>query len=260
MKKRYALAGRDIQYSLSPEIHSSIMRIAGVEGEYTLCDIPDFELIKREIPRLDGFNVTKPYKLEAQIWTGADAPVNTVLCGEGGLKGFNTDIDGFIYPIKEQGIGLKNKAVLVLGSGGAAESVMMALVREGAAAQILARNTQAAEEIVRRRGGELFGGGSPYMIVNCTTLGRKSGENPLADSIDIAETAILYDLIYSPQTTEFLRSFPERDMLRINGLRMLIAQAAYAQAVFGNLTIDSFSDIKYVCKLVSESIRSKLQP
>lgn len=231
--KRFALLGHNIDYSLSPRIHGLIYKRYGIEASYTLMSAEPEKLrtAVNELRRYDGFNITKPYKVAIMPFLEEDhsgcGSVNTVICRAGKLYGYNTDGYGFSKHFKEH-FSAEGKSVLVLGAGGAARTVVRALLRMDAAVYIFNRTSQKAEDLAAETGAKVFRGEKPQFIVNCTSCGLLPGENPLNGSIDLSQIKGAYDTIYAPPETDFLKACKAAGAATVNGLGMLVHQAIRA--------------------------------
>ncbi len=143
MTKTFAVIGDPIDHSMSPNIHSAAFRELGMDCAYIAYRIPKGELADgleglKKIS-IAGFNVTIPHKIEmmghldrvdeACSLIGA---ANTVANTDGMLKGYNTDMDGFLDPLRERLPVIRGSSVLLLGAGGAARAVVAGLAREKA--------------------------------------------------------------------------------------------------------------------------------
>ena len=137
----YAVIGDPIDHSLSPNIHSAAFRELNLDHSYIAYRIPKGELeegieaLKRI--KIAGFNVTIPHKVEMMKFLdkmdescSLIGAVNTVSNENGILKGYNTDMDGFLDPIKKRQLPIKNCNVLLLGAGGAARAIVAGLAKE----------------------------------------------------------------------------------------------------------------------------------
>ena len=228
--KHYGIIGKPLEHSWSARWFTEKFRREGIDADYTAFETePD--AILPPVP-LDGFNVTCPYK-EAVIplLDGLDpvaaeiGAVNTVVRRDNRLVGYNTDRLGFsaaIEPLLQDGM-----CALVLGSGGAAKAVVYALKKLGVAVTVVSRNAQKGlpysaltDEIVAAH----------RLIVNCTPLGMypQTEYKPSVPYEGIGRGHILYDCIYNPKETLFLREGRLRGARTENGLGMLVGQAKAA--------------------------------
>ena len=227
----YGLLGRKLGHSLSPEIHSLLC-----DYEYKLYPTEPEKLDEFfSSPKLKGFNVTIPYKVEAYnrctelSETAKKArSVNTVIRKpDGSLYGDNTDYFGFLYMAKKIGCDFKGKKVLILGSGGASLTARLVTADEGAKEII----------VVSRSGENNYENISLHydadLIINTTPVGMypNNGER-LIDLSKFTECKKVLDMIYNPARTVLLLDAEKLGIDCSNGLPMLVAQAVKAAEVF----------------------------
>jgi len=240
--KRFGLLGHNIAYSLSPKIHSEYYAAHGINASYELVDTDNIASVADRLRKdFDGFNITKPYKQDIvpyldELMTDAGA-VNTVSRHNGRLIGYNTDGTGFLGHIRELGVTLRGKDVLVLGAGGVATVIVPVLIQEGATVSIHNRTIESALALTDKCGGAVVKDISkerPQIIINCTSVGL-GGENCLPAGLSLDRLEFGYDTIYSPPKTPFLEE-AERVGARItNGYRMLELQAYEAIRIWTDL-------------------------
>lgn len=227
----YGLLGRKLGHSLSPEIHALLS-----DYEYKLYPTEPEKLGEFfSDTRLKGFNITIPYKVEAYnrcaelSETAKKAKsVNTIVRrADGTLYGDNTDYFGFLYMAKKCGCDFKGKKTLILGNGGASQTVQLVSADEG-----------ASEIIVVSRSGEnnyqnIDRHYDADIIVNTTPVGMypNNGER-LIDLSKFTKCTKVLDLIYNPARTLLLLDAAKLGIDCINGLTMLVAQAVRAAEVF----------------------------
>lgn len=243
--RQLGLIGKSLSHSFSKNyFEEKFHREQISDVSYSLFELADIEHLTdfiRQHPDLVGFNVTIPYKQAIipyldELSEEAEAvhAVNAVLIKRIGnqisTKGFNTDIFGFQKSLER--MSLPNRA-LVLGTGGAAAAVTYVLEQQGCACTAVSRNPER---------------GLPYsaltpdiiahhkLIVNCTPLGTypNINEKPDIPYEGISGEHFLYDLVYNPPETAFLREGSMRGAKTMNGLAMLHAQAEAAWSCFGN--------------------------
>ena len=247
--KLAGVIGWPVEHSLSPRLHGYWLQRYRLDGLYTpLAVAPeDFGRILRELPRMGfaGVNVTVPHKEaaldavdEADALAARVGAVNTVVVSEGGrLMGSNSDVQGFLQSLRAGAPAWRAQEApaVVLGAGGAARAVTVALLGEGARelrllnrsprrAEQLAETLDGAVEVVpwERRHGALAGAG---LLVNTTTLGM-AGQPPL--ELELAElptSAVVSDIVYSPLVTPLLAAAAARGNVAVDGLGMLMYQA-----------------------------------
>ena len=152
MTKTFAVIGDPIDHSLSPNIHNAAYRELNLDCTYIAYRVPKNELAAgieslKKI-QIAGFNVTIPHKIEMMKYLDSvdeDCSVigatNTVAVENGKLKGYNTDMDGFLEPIKKRNLEIKDSKVLLLGAGGAARAIAAGFVKEKASQITIANRT-----------------------------------------------------------------------------------------------------------------------
>ena len=234
MSTPYAeVIGDPIAQSKSPLIHGFWLDALGIEGDYRRAHVkPEGLAAYVEERRTDndwrGCNVTMPHK-------GA---VNTIVRQpDGALIGTNTDAAGFYAPLAE--LDLEGAPVAVVGAGGAARAVLFALARANVGpVTILNRSPLKAMGLLAIFGlkGEVVQLDAQLppvsLLVNSSSLGMK-GQPPLdLDLSPLPEGAIVYDLVYSPLQTGLLKAAEARGLDTVDGLDMLIGQAALAFELF----------------------------
>jgi shikimate dehydrogenase len=250
MTRVYAeVIGDPIVQSKSPLIHGFWLSKLGIEAEYCPChvrpeDLEDYITRRRDDTNWRGCNVTMPHKLAVMDHVadpgdvrGSIRAVNTVIRQDGLLIGTNTDAGGFIAPILDYP--LLGAPVVVVGSGGAAQAVLFALKQVGVGpVTILARNALKAAALLARFGlkGDVKAVTASLppavLLVNASALGM-TGQPPLnLDLSPLPADAIVYDLVYSPLETGLLKAAREHGLDTVDGLEMLIGQAALAFEMF----------------------------
>lgn len=256
--------GDPIRQSKSPTIHRFWLDRLGLPGDYrathvTPAELPAFLTARRAEPAWRGCNVTMPHKqaviglidrldpLAARV--GA---VNTIVPENGVLVGYNTDVPGFLEPLRDV---LDQKHLFrmarVLGTGGAARAVITALTGEGMVLVLAGRDPAKARALL----DELAPGGDHHaidlahfavptdfafddragcfdLVVNASSLGM-TGHPPLSFDISHAPPgSMFYDIVTSPLDTAFLQMARAADFRTVDGLAMLIGQADHAFARF----------------------------
>ena len=232
----YGLVGRPVEHSLSPAMHNAAFRAAGLDAIYVplpAADFADFEAFAHAFA-VRGVSVTAPYKLDAHHAAGAAAAdaglgaINTLMRTADGWAGRNTDIEGFLAPLRNRV--LRDARVAVLGAGGAARAVAAALAGTGAQVRLHARRADAARTTAAACGVEA-GAWPPDnewdVLVNATPAGTA----PLVDAVPFALDGsltgrLVYDLVYNPPETALLRRARSLGAEVLGGLPMLVAQAA----------------------------------
>jgi shikimate dehydrogenase len=248
---RYAeVIGDPIAQSKSPLIHKFWLDSLGIHGDYRRQHVrpdalADYLARARQDPDWRGCNVTLPHKVAIMELVGDPGGIrgtigamNTILRGEdGSLTGTNTDAGGFYAPIA--GLDLEGAHAVVIGAGGAARAVLFALSKVGIGrVTILNRNVLKAAALLAGFGlkGDAVPLGSPLppagLVVNASALGM-TGQPPLdIDLSPLPEDAVVYDAVYAPLETDLLAQAHGRGLDTVDGLEMLIGQAALAFELF----------------------------
>lgn len=269
MNKRFGLLGETLSYSLSPKIHQLIYKKMGIKATYELVEIPlesfEGELTRARLKRLDGFNVTTPYK--ELIFKQLDdidpvaariGAVNTVINDNGSFTGYNTDYFGFMMSIGEMDFETRHRAV-VLGTGGAAKMAVVALEDLGfEEIVIVSRNPLNAKLKFEKHSCinyAIFNSQTidSELLVNCTPVGQKVVE--VTETIKneaLRRQRFIFDLNYNPSITPLLAQGRELGIPGTNGINMLVAQAVKANEIWLKIT----SPIEKIVKEITEEITS----
>jgi len=251
MTKTYAVIGDPIDHSLSPNIHNVAFKELQLDCTYIAYRIPKGELADgleglKKI-KISGFNVTIPHKIDIMKYLDSvdeDCSIigasNTVSNNDGKLKGYNTDMDGFLEPIKRKNLSIDGKEVLLLGAGGAARAIVAGLVKEKVGMITIANRTKekavTLEDFAQKIGAEtssitledLGKNTTNYkLIVNATSVGLNDEPTPLPAEI-INENSIVYDIVYTPLNTDLIKKAKEIGATVIYGYEMLLGQAIRA--------------------------------
>jgi 3-dehydroquinate dehydratase/shikimate dehydrogenase len=234
----YGLVGSPIDHSVSPAMHNAAIRATRLDAVYLplpATDAGDFMTFARAIG-LKGASVTIPFKVSLfdhvdEVYAVARriGAINTIRADGGRWIGANTDAAGFLLPLQERSVALQGIRAAVLGAGGAARAVAVALAPDGADVTIYARDRARAEETALAVGARAAVWPAPKgswdLLVNCTPIGMypRTDETPLA----IAELTgrLVYDLVYNPPQTRLLRDAATAGCATLGGLDMLVAQA-----------------------------------
>jgi shikimate dehydrogenase len=154
--------------------------------------------------------------------------INTVRVENGRWIGGNTDASGFLEPLQEQ-VSLHGLRAAVVGAGGAARAVTVALASSGCSVRIHARNRQQAEETAMLTSVDVGPWppepGSWDLLINCTPVGMYPRVDETPIPADQLTGRYVYDLVYNPSATRLLRDAAARGCHTIGGLEMLVAQA-----------------------------------
>ncbi len=236
--KVFGLLGKNISYSFSKGYFKEKFEKEGLENhEYVNFDIPNFEdfskLIHDHKNELCGMNVTIPYKENVfNYLNNLDAvaqeigAVNTIkITKEGNLKGYNTDAYGFknaLEPLLKK----HHKKALILGTGGASKAIAYALKELGIDYKFVSRNPKNKKQTSYKDLSEKVLN-TYLVIINCTPIGTfpAINESPDIPYQYISEKHLLFDLIYNPTETAFLKQGKKNGAIIKNGLEMLALQA-----------------------------------
>lgn len=232
----YALLGRPVVDSLSPAMHNAGFAALGLNAVYVPIesrDIAGFREFAGGIGML-GASVTIPFKREVMSvaddvdpTAAAAGAANTIAIRDGRWTAMNTDADGFLEPLRKRMPRLAGVRAAILGAGGAARGVGLALRREGAAVSISARRCEAAKVVAHAIGADVAEWpprpGSWDLLVNATPVGSRGVAGvPFEGALD---GRLVYDLVYDPDPTELVRAAERAGCPAIGGLEMLAAQA-----------------------------------
>jgi shikimate dehydrogenase len=234
-KMLFGLLGKDVDYSFSRAYFAEKFKKEGLDHcsyqNFDLADLTDFKAVL-QTPQLKGMNVTIPYKQEVMPFldnldevSKAIGAVNTIVFNKDGTTtGHNTDYIGFQKSIAPM-ITDEVKAALVLGTGGASKAVVYALNKMGIKTQYVSRkkhtNNLTYDEITEAILND------HKLIVNCTPLGTHPNilQRPNLNYDQLTNTHILFDLIYNPSETAFMKAGKKAGAKVGNGENMLVAQA-----------------------------------
>lgn len=244
------VVGWPIAHSRSPALHGHWLARYGIKGHYIPIGLKpqDFEAGIRMLPRLGfrGINLTIPYK--ETILSMADSvsdrasligAANTIsFRDDGSIHADNTDGIGFLESVNAAvpGWSARNAPALVIGAGGAARAIISALLTAGTPEVLVINRTRQKAQMLREHFGARLSindweraadmAAQAGLIVNTTSLGLV-GKTPLSMSLDQApDDAVVVDIVYNPLETEFLARARARGLTCVDGLGMLLYQAA----------------------------------
>ncbi len=237
----YGVLGSDVLRSLSPAIHNRAFAELGLDAVYVPLQAECLDGFLEALPALalSGFSITRPYKQSILAHLASCDPaaaraesVNTVVVREdGALAGSSTDGDGVLVPLGGK-TAVAGRCVALLGAGGAARAAAFALRDAGARVTVLARRMEQAAELAADAGCEH----APLpeiasldwdVLVNATPLG--SGAYPGVMPVRLESLRpgrIVFDMVYEPRQTPLLAAAKARGCPTIEGVEMLVAQAA----------------------------------
>ena len=241
------LMGLPVMHSVSPHLHNAAFAAESVNGVYLPLEVRNVEsFIKRMVHpqtreldwNLRGLSVTAPHKssvMDLLDWIEPEAQeigaVNTIVVEREKLRGYNTDVQGLIEPLRKRVGSLNGLSVAVIGAGGAACAAVWALKKEQAKVALFARTRPKVEALASKYDLTF----EPVqdasfrdydVVINTTPVG--SAElvgRTLAVAEQLAGARLVYDLIYNPIETEFLKQARAAGCETLGGLEMLVAQA-----------------------------------
>jgi shikimate dehydrogenase len=258
--KRAGVIGHPIGHSISPAVYGAAFRAAGIDATYEAWDTPP-ETLEGRVNALRGSdflgaNVTIPHKVAIKEFLDSMAEratrsgaVNTIVHDGDRLIGENTDVAGYARSLREDaGFDAAGKRAMLLGSGGAARAVALALVEAAASVvYVVGRQPKKIERLVldlkpmTPAGTTItwaYWGDGSYLnmlrgeadlVVNCTPVGmagtEHADESPVPAELMQAK-ALFFDLVYNPVETPFVAAAKRRGAKAISGTGMLVYQAA----------------------------------
>jgi len=244
----HGLVGSPVMHSISPHVHNAAFEAEGINAVYIPFEVKNLEaFIQRMVQpasremdwQLGGLSVTAPHKLAVMQYLDWIDPraieigaVNTIVIDGDKLRGYNTDVDGFIEPLLTAIDLNADSRVAVIGAGGAANAVLWSLKKQGVEVVLFARNVGKAQELAEKfevTCKELDGAGFEGfdVVVNATPLGSfgaRQDQSP-ATSEQLRGVRLAYDLVYNPGETRFMREAAAVGCKTLGGMEMLVAQA-----------------------------------
>ena len=260
-----ALIGNPVSHSLSPIMQNAALQHLGLDLIYIAvpCKDEDLELILNSFKKINciGLNVTIPHKEKVFNLCSKISPIanklkaiNTLkLNSENEWSATNTDVEGFIYPLIN--LNLAKKKSIVLGSGGAARSVIQGLINLNLSTiSVISRNKSSLDELIKNFDNQIQLQGLLHsddqaqnlieeadLVVNSTPVGMKTTKNkmnllPYGDYFwrSLSSKTIVYDLIYNPAPTHLLKFSANKGCMTIDGLQMLVAQGLKSLSFWTN--------------------------
>ena len=262
--KRVALLGFPISHSVSPLMHNAAFSALKLPWHYEALETSSADL-PQVVDKLRhegwvGANVTVPHKVDIidlldEVTPPSDeiGAVNTIVNEGGHLKGYNTDLPGFLIDLHAKGVETMGRSTLILGSGGAARAVAFALANQGTQLRIICRHEQRgqniAKDLTRRQHSEIsifpwteesfnIAAQDCGLIVNATPLGTSPRVeiSPWPADISLPAATFVYDLVYHPLVTRLVKDVQAAGLRACGGLGMLVEQGALAFELWTDLT------------------------
>lgn len=254
----FGIFGHPVRHSLSPSMHNAAFRHLGINAVYLAFDVTDLSAAMSGAKALNihGLSITIPHKeaimsLLDEIDRDARfiGAVNTVVNRDGRLIGFNTDCTGARKALEEafgaekmdfKGVNgqanavsvLAGKSVVILGAGGSARAVAFSLKSAGMSVHIANRTVEKAKQLSDVVGGSFSNlhdvcNITADILVNTTSVGMAPDVDEIPVSTNcLGNFSVVMDIVYSPLETALLREAQQRGCRTVNGLRMLLHQAA----------------------------------
>ena len=261
--------GDPIDHSKSPLIHGTALDVLGISYEYRKVRVEKGKLEdyinEAKALGISGFNATMPHKVDILPYLDyidEDAKrfnsVNTVHIKSGRLYGYNTDGKGFTYAMAELGVFAKDKNVVFIGAGGVVSTLALKMELEGAKSIIILNRTLSAADSIADKlnvptqalplnaESLKIAASDCDILVNATPLGMEGIGKDFEDLsfMDCLKCgALVYDLIYNPEETSFLKAAKNKGFTTLNGMGMLIYQGLLADEIFLEKKLD-FAPIK----------------
>jgi len=253
--KIYGLIGYPIKHSVSPQIHNAAFKTIGINAVYLTFEVKK-EFLKKALDGvkalgIKGLNVTIPHKVNVIKYlnkltyeANLIGAVNTILNEDGKLIGFNTDYTGVLKTFETYKIDLTNKKIVLLGAGGAAKAIAFAIAEKASSLIILNRTKRKAVNLVKELNKKLkvnaLGNSLTFkalknslkdadILINATSVGMEPNVNQTLVAKELLQKdMVVFDIIYNPLETKLLKEAREIGAKCINGVEMLVQQAAEA--------------------------------
>lgn len=284
--KIYGLVGYPLEHSFSPLMHNAAFKRLNISGEYHLFQKQPEELesflINLEGENIYGVNVTIPYK-EKVLGLGfieidrtaryarEIKAINTIVRKGKDLKGFNTDIAGFLRHLNKISVDPLNKRIALLGAGGAGKAVAYAVAKKGAREiAIFDLNRDRSENVVNML-EELFPDLNAVavdeieqlsiidkdLLINATPVGLKEDDPCLIDEDVLHKDLFVYDLIYNPSPTKLLSLAESKGLRYSDGLGMLVYQGAFSFIYFTETHIPYVKIVEVMWGAIDEALKKR---
>jgi shikimate dehydrogenase len=267
-KSQYGIIGKPLTHSLSPVMHNAAFKALGVNAEYKKFPLEENELddffaaLRQRSSPVFGLNVTVPYKEEVMQYLDSVVAlaqkigaVNTIVINKDRkLVGYNTDAPGFLAHLAELKVDIKDRRIGLLGAGGSARALLTAfclLPEKPAAILVYNRTASRLEELMASlaKGLDISLIRSVLsveemdvrrcdILINTTSVGLREDDPVLIDESMLHPDLFVYDLIYNPAETLFLRMAREAGARTSNGLGMLYYQGVLALQHWADVQLD----------------------
>jgi shikimate dehydrogenase len=281
--KRFALLGEPLGHSLSPALHKAIYRQLEIDdASYRTVELPE-ERLKSfftgfKVGGFDGVNVTIPHKTAViPLLDEVDSKaklINAVNCINrtgNKLTGYNTDLLGFAYSLRQNDVSIEGNEFAIIGAGGSAQAVGAVLAEgEAKTVSIINRTVEHAESLKQNiltlndqvivnivdENSLIERVKHLDCVINTTCVGMSPETNASPINSEIFNENILaFDLIYNPLKTHFLQAAEQRGASIVNGLQMLVAQAVYSVEIWMGGNIVAHVDMNALVRDLEKTIK-----
>lgn len=255
MDKKFGLIGENLKHTYSPFIHDRILSKLNIKGQYGVYEVKrtNLKYVVSGLKALgfSGVNVTIPYKVDIIDYldllneeAAKIGAVNVVkISQDNSAIGYNTDYYGFGMMLRKYNIEIKDKNILILGTGGASRAVVQYLKDNFAGnITIVSRNIEIAK--LKYKGYDVIEYQDISEVTDCSII---INTTPVGMYPDVDESAIemkflknfkyAIDLVYNPTKTLFLKEAEKEGLITLNGLYMLVAQAVKSQEIWNDINI-----------------------
>ena len=268
--------GKPVKHSLSPLIHNYWIKKYQLGLEYKKMEVEKDLLAslveKIRKGKITGLNITLPYKkdiipyIDEISHTAKDiGAINTVFLRRKKVYGENTDGVGFTRALeKKTKFNFSNKSIFVLGAGGASYGIISNLIKKKVRKIYVANRTlHKTKQLINFFQNKnknlnfefvdwknLVPTSDVDLIINTTSLGMNENESLEIDTYNLREKVIFVDIVYNPKETELLKLFKKQGFICMNGLSMLIEQAAVSFELWFNISLNNkdIEEVKKICE------------
>jgi shikimate dehydrogenase len=263
----FGLIGNPVAHSLSPAMHNQAFEATGYNGVYLAFRVTDPATAIKGIKALNfrGVSVTLPHKVavmehldEIDETAAQIGAVNTIVNNQGRLIGFNTDCPGALEALRSQ-TSLKDKAVALIGAGGAARAIGFGLVSAGGRVTVLNRSRTNGERLAEDLQAEFLplNACQPNryeILINTTPVGMhpETEATPIPKG-ELSKDMVVMDIVYNPLETRFLKEAAAIGCRTINGVAMFVFQGAQQF----ELWTDQKAPVDVMRQAVLEALRNK---
>lgn len=270
-----AIIGYPVVQSLSPAMHNAVFHQRKLDWTYVAMEVHE-DALNGVLQTLGGtsiqaFSVTMPHKEavfemlssvssdlgEVDESAKAARSVNTIAIRSGRMFGSNTDGDGCCNAIEQTGVGIAGSRVVVIGAGGTARAVVVALARRGASdiavinrTESRARDAVACADVARI--GSVDDIATANILINATSVGMGSQESPV-DASRLHASLVVLDAVYQPLETTLLQNAKNAGAVTVDGLWMLVHQGALQQLAW----FDEIGDVQLMRQAALDELANR---